>query len=77
MYRSAAGSCISLLSLLFTVIFMTQQIIVLYDYKGTTFTSSLVQDKLGEDFALEGKEFPIAIAIIDTFEPDLVPRQGI
>ena len=50
---------------------------MLLDYKGTTFTSSLVQDKLGENFSLEGTEFPIVIAMIDASEPDLAPKQGV
>ena len=37
----------------------------------------MVQDKLGEDFSLEGEEFPIVIGMVDTGEPDLIPSQGI
>ena len=73
-YRSAAGSCVSLIALLFTAVFMTQQAIVLLEYKGTTFTSSLVQNKLASDFTYEGEEFPIAVAMIDVREADLAPK---
>ena len=76
-YRSATGSCISILSMLFTLIFFVQQAVVLSQYKGTTFTSTLVQDYLSTDFTYEGEEFPIAISIIDGAEPDFVPRQGV
>ena len=76
-YRSATGSCISILSMLFTLIFFVQQAVVLSQYKGTTFTSTLVQDYLSTDFTYEGEKFPIAISIIDGAEPDFVPRQGV
>ena len=76
-YRSATGSCISILSMLFTLIFFVQQAVVLRSHKGTTFTSTLVQDYLSPDFTYEGEEFPIAISLIDVAEPDYVPRQGV
>ena len=50
---------------------------MLIKYKGTTFTTSIVQNYLDQDFTYEGEEFPIAIAMIDTNEPDLMPRQGL
>ena len=76
-YRSATGSCISILAMLFTLIFLVQQAVVLNSYKATTFTSTLVQDYLSTDFTYEGEEFPIAIAMFDGAETDLVPRQGV
>ena len=45
-YRSPVGSCISLCILFLTLIFMVQQAIVLLEYKGTTFTTSIVVDGL-------------------------------
>ena len=62
-YRSATGSCISILSMLFTLIFFAQQAVVLSQFKGTTFSSTLVEDNLSRDFTYEGEEFPIAIAL--------------
>ena len=56
---------------------MTQQAIVLLGYQGTTFTTSLVQDYLEAGFTYDGEEFPFAIALIDTSEPDFIPKQGI
>ena len=76
-YRSVTGSCISLLALFFTAIFLIQQAIVLHYYKDTTFTSSLVQNYLDQDFTYEGDEFPIAISMIDISEPDFKPKQGV
>ena len=50
---------------------------MLINYKGTTFTTSLFQNYLDQDFTYEGEDFPFAIAMIDTNEPDLVPKQGL
>ena len=64
-YRSPVGSCISLFTLFLTLIFMVQQAIVLFEYKGTTFTTSIVENSLALDYTYEGEEFPIAIGMFD------------
>ena len=61
----------------FTVVFLIQQIIVLFEYQGTTFTASIVQDYLDKSYTYEGEEFPIAIAIVDQSQPDFRTKTGL
>ena len=63
--------------MLFTFVFLSQQTIVLFERKGTTFTISIVQEYLAEDFTNskeDGNEFPVAFFMLDSSEPDFIPR---
>ena len=76
-YRSPAGACFSLLAMFITIVFCVQQAIVMLEYKGTTFTSSLLRDHLDNSFTYYGHEFPIAIAMYDIYQPDFITRSGV
>ena len=47
------------------------------EYKGTTFTTSIVEDALEQDYTYEGEDFPIAISMVDQSETDFVSRTGV
>ena len=76
-YRSFTGACISLLALALTLVFMSQQIIVLLGYKGSVFTTTIVQNYLDESYEYSGDDFPIAISLIDLNEEDYVTKTGV
>ena len=50
---------------------------VLRKYKGTILTTTVVQNGLDEGFVYEGDEYPIAVGIVDSSEPDLITKTGL
>ena len=65
-YRTASGACISLITWLVTLIFFVQQVQVLIERKGTTFSFSLAQDYLDVDDSFTKDDgIIIAVGVID------------
>ena len=54
-YRSPAGSCVSLLSMTITLVFIIQQALVLLEYRGSTFTNSVINNYLEESYTYTGE----------------------
>ena len=68
-YRSTCGALLSLSITFITLLFTIQQTIVLKNYEGTLFTTSIQKNSLEDDYTVTEEDgFQIAITIIDQFD---------
>lgn len=66
-YRSSCGAVLSVCSLLLTFGFTAQMMLILFGYKGTTFTNSTRQEYLDTDYAYGADEgFMLAFGVVDS-----------
>ena len=64
-YRTALGSCISILVLVVTLLFMSQNIVILTERKGTQFTSSVLQQFHDDTYEFDSENgFALAFGML-------------
>ena len=63
-YRTGAGSCVSCCLSLLSLLFCLQSLQILFQYKGTSFTSSRIEGHYSQDYNFtEDSGFQIAVGI--------------
>ena len=70
-YRSATGSCLSILLYFLTLVYAIQNLQILLGYKGSTFSTSTNVSYHDSSFIFsEEKGFQMAFAVADPSDPD-------